>query len=156
MMAKMSSKYGLSERYTNHSIRVTSLQLLDDENIEGRHIIRISGHKSIDSVQNYARLSAARKRNISSLFSNNLDDASAHQSEDPLPQPSTSHEYQHTVPSTSLSCATMKDSTETSSTATTDVHPEANLVDFNVEASADDETMHEIILSCCAMVIVDV
>ena len=66
MMAKFSTKYGLSERYTNHSIRVTSLQILEDENIEGRHIIRISGHKSVDYIQNYARrLSASRKRNIS-------------------------------------------------------------------------------------------
>ena len=35
MMPKLSLKYGLSERYTNHSIRVTSLQVLEDLNIEG-------------------------------------------------------------------------------------------------------------------------
>ena len=43
MMSTLSSKYGLSQRYTNHSIRVTSLQVLEDGNIEGRHIIRVSG-----------------------------------------------------------------------------------------------------------------
>ena len=65
LMPKLSAKYGLSQRYTNHSIRVTSLQILEDENIEGRHIIRISGHKTVDSVKNYAiKLSASRKRNI--------------------------------------------------------------------------------------------
>ena len=80
MMAKLSTKYGLSERYTNHSIRVTSLQILEDENIEGRHIIRISGHKSVDSIQNYARrLSGTWKRNISSLFSNHLANTSSTQ-----------------------------------------------------------------------------
>ena len=73
MMPKLSLKYGLSERYTNHSIRVTSLQVLKDLNIEGRHIIRISGHKSVNSVQNYVRrLSASRKRNISASFANHL------------------------------------------------------------------------------------
>ena len=73
MMPKLSLKYGLSERYTNHSIRVTSLQVLEDLNIEGRHIIRISGHKSVNSVQNYDRpLSASRKRNISASFANHL------------------------------------------------------------------------------------
>jgi hypothetical protein len=53
MMPTLSSKYNLSQRYTNQSIRVTSLQVLEDGNIEGRHIIRISGHKSLESVQNY-------------------------------------------------------------------------------------------------------
>ena len=73
LMANMSTKYGLSQRYTNHSIRVTSLQVLEDENIEGRHIIRVSGHKNVDSVKNYARrLSTARKRNISSILSNSV------------------------------------------------------------------------------------
>ena len=61
-MPKLSLKYKLSQRYTNHSIRVTSVQTLEDVNVEGRHIVRISGHKSINSVQSYARrLSAARK-----------------------------------------------------------------------------------------------
>ena len=55
MMAKLSTKYGLSERYTNHTIRVTSIQILEDENIEGGHNIRISEHKSVDSIQNYTR-----------------------------------------------------------------------------------------------------
>ena len=71
MMAAMSIKYQLSQRYTNHSVRVTSLQLMEDNNIEGRHIVRISGHKSIESINSYARrLSAARKRKISQIFSN--------------------------------------------------------------------------------------
>ena len=46
---------------------------LEDLNIVGRHIIRITGHKSVNSVQNYARrLSASRKRNISASFANHL------------------------------------------------------------------------------------
>ena len=66
MMPRLSEKYKLSQRYTNHSIQVTSLQVLEDANVEGRHIIRVSGHKSLESVQNYAKqLSSARKRSIS-------------------------------------------------------------------------------------------
>ena len=34
MMAKLSTKYYLSQQYTNHCIRVTSLQALDDRNID--------------------------------------------------------------------------------------------------------------------------
>ena len=73
MMVNISLKYKLSERYTNHSVRVTSLQLLDDNGVEGRHICKISGHKSTDSLNSYARkLSSARKRNISSIISTHV------------------------------------------------------------------------------------
>ena len=65
----MSKKYKFSKRYTNHCVRVTSLQLLDDEEIPGRHIIRISGHKSESTINTYARkLSSAMKRSISDVF----------------------------------------------------------------------------------------
>ena len=39
MMATLSAKYSLSKRYTNHCVRVTSLQLNDDQ-IPGKHIIK--------------------------------------------------------------------------------------------------------------------
>ena len=65
MLARMSEKYKLSRRYTNHCLRVTTLQSLEDANIEGRHIIRVSGHKNTQSVENYARtLTASKKENI--------------------------------------------------------------------------------------------
>lgn len=73
MMPNMCKKYSLSKRYTNHCLRVTSLQLLEDQNIEGRHIIRISGHKNVESIKSYARtLSTSRKRNISSILSSSI------------------------------------------------------------------------------------
>ena len=73
MMARLSLKYKLSQRYTNHSIRVTSLQVLENNNIEGRHAIRISGHKSDQSIKCYARrLSASRKRGISQIISSHV------------------------------------------------------------------------------------
>ena len=55
MMPKMSVKYQLSQRYTNHSVHVTALQLMEDNNIEGRHIVRISGHKSLELINSYAK-----------------------------------------------------------------------------------------------------
>ena len=74
MLSHMSLKYNLSQRYTNHSLRVTSLKTLDDAKMEGRHIIRVSGHKSVSSVENYARkLSTSRKRSISSVLSERVE-----------------------------------------------------------------------------------
>ena len=58
MMARMSQRYKLSQRYTNHCIRVTSVQVMDDAFFQGRHIIRISGHKSEQSVKNQSRSSS--------------------------------------------------------------------------------------------------
>ena len=37
MMATMSQKYNFSQRYTNHSVRVTSIQMLDDAFLQDRH-----------------------------------------------------------------------------------------------------------------------
>ena len=54
-MATLSAKYSLSKRYTNHCVHVTSLQLIIDRQIPGRHIIRVSGHKSEGSVKSYAK-----------------------------------------------------------------------------------------------------
>ena len=75
MMANLSVTYKLSQRYTNHCIRVTTVQALDDNNIDGRHIVRVSGHKSQESIKSYARkLSAAKKRKISAVLSNIVDE----------------------------------------------------------------------------------
>ena len=73
MLPRMSIKYGLSQRYTNHSLRVTSLQILEDCQVDARHVIRVSGHKQTDSLQHYARrLSASRKRHISGVLASTL------------------------------------------------------------------------------------
>ena len=46
---------------------------MEDNTVEGRHIQRISGHKSLDSIKSYARrLSASRKRDISNIFSSHI------------------------------------------------------------------------------------
>ena len=73
MLPRMSIKYGLSQRYTNHSLRVTSLQILEDCQVNARHVIRVSGHKQTDSLEHYARrLSASRKRHISKALASTL------------------------------------------------------------------------------------
>ena len=53
MMATISSVAGISDRYTNHCIRATSISALDRAGFEARHIIRASGHKSEQSVKSY-------------------------------------------------------------------------------------------------------
>ena len=44
----------LSQEYTNHCIRSTAVSVLDNNNVEARHIMRVSGHKSESSIRSYS------------------------------------------------------------------------------------------------------
>ena len=73
MMSVISKKYNLSEIYTNHCMRVTSMQTMERNDMEGRDIIRVTGHKSEKSINQYARtLSTTKKRKISHAFTSTL------------------------------------------------------------------------------------
>ena len=52
MMPNLSEKAGLSRRYTNHSLRATSVNVLDNiGNFASRHIMTVMGHKSENSLK---------------------------------------------------------------------------------------------------------
>lgn len=71
MMSEISKKCELSQRYTNHSLRATAMSVLDDAGYQGRHIIRISGHKREESVKSYShKLTNSRKRTMSDAVRN--------------------------------------------------------------------------------------
>jgi hypothetical protein len=70
MTAKISQVCNLSKRYTNHCMRSTCLTALDDNGIETRHIMGLSGHKSESAVRAYSkRLSEKKTRQISDILS---------------------------------------------------------------------------------------
>lgn len=54
MMKKLSSAAQLSKIYTNHSIRSTSITILNEAGFQGRHIVKISGHKNESSLKSYS------------------------------------------------------------------------------------------------------
>lgn len=54
MTSNLSEKAGLSRRYTNHSLRATTVTILDAANIPGRHIMSVTGHKSESSLKTYS------------------------------------------------------------------------------------------------------
>ena len=75
MMANMSKKYNLSQRYTNHCLRATTISILDSAGIQGRHSIRVSGHKAEESLKSYSRtITNARKREISDIVHTSVHD----------------------------------------------------------------------------------
>ena len=56
----------LSQEYTNHCIRSTVVSVLDNNNVEARHIMRVSGHKSKSSIRSYSpQLTESKSRELS-------------------------------------------------------------------------------------------
>jgi len=69
-MSSMSKELKLSQKYTNHCIRVTVVSLLDECNFEARHIMHVSRHKSESSICSYSRcLSEVNQKEISLALS---------------------------------------------------------------------------------------
>ena len=69
----LSGLAGLSETYTNHCIRHTTVNTLVEEGIEARHIMGTAGHKSESSIKSYAKkVSNKKRREISNLLANRL------------------------------------------------------------------------------------
>ena len=71
-MARMCVEAKLNTRYTNHSVRATSITALDHAWIDSRHIMAISGHKSEQSMKSYSQnVSDTKKREMADVLSTN-------------------------------------------------------------------------------------
>ena len=68
MMKTMSLAASIIPHLTNHCVRVTSVTILSDHNVEVRHIKVVTGHKSTTSIESYnARASLQQKENMSNI-----------------------------------------------------------------------------------------
>ena len=67
LMKTMADKAGFDEkrRLTNHSARKTMIQKLNDNNIPPTHIMQLSGHRNVQSVNNYSTVSNEQQKNMS-------------------------------------------------------------------------------------------
>ena len=70
MMKDMSAEYKLSKLYTNHCIRSTAIQILNLAGNNDREIMKISGHKSVTSLQSYDRITEKCQQSISQTIGN--------------------------------------------------------------------------------------
>ena len=65
----MAEKAGLNaENLTNHSRRKRMIQKLNDHEVPPTHIMQISVHKNVQSLNNYSSLSAKQQRDISNIM----------------------------------------------------------------------------------------
>ena len=72
MTKKISEFAGCSQSYTNHSLRATSVTLLDHAGYTSRDIMSVSGHRSESSIKNYVRTSEEQKKKMSDTISMQL------------------------------------------------------------------------------------
>uniref|UniRef100_A0A4W3GCH0 ZMYM2-like/QRICH1 C-terminal domain-containing protein n=1 Tax=Callorhinchus milii TaxID=7868 RepID=A0A4W3GCH0_CALMI len=87
MMPRISIAARLSQRYTNHSLRTTTVRLLCDAGLGAREIMALTGHRSESSIRNYWGAAEFQYR----AWSDMLDNAGFNYIYTaPNPQPSTS------------------------------------------------------------------
>lgn len=73
-MKNLSINANLSKIYTNHSIRPTCMEALDEGGFEARHMMAQSGHKSESSIKVYAkRCPDKKKKEMSYCLGNKLN-----------------------------------------------------------------------------------
>ena len=58
-----------NKRLTNHSVRKHLVRKLNDNEIPSTQIMQITGHRNVNSVNNYSSLSDKQKEKISSILS---------------------------------------------------------------------------------------
>ena len=68
-MSKMSHDADLSQTYTNHSIRVTSMTYLSRKEFSAKQIMLVTGHKSLNSLAIYQKISTDEKLSMAYTMS---------------------------------------------------------------------------------------
>ena len=78
LMKTMADKAGFDEkrRLTNHSARKTMIQKLNDNNIPPTHIMQLSGHRNVQSVNNYSAVLNEQQKNMCFTLSGNTTSTS--------------------------------------------------------------------------------
>lgn len=71
MMPRISVAARLSQRYTNHSLRTTTIQLLCEAGLGPREIMAVTGHRSESAIRHYWGSAEVRYRAWSDIIENN-------------------------------------------------------------------------------------
>lgn len=64
-MKAIADAAGCAKKYTNHSLRATTVTVLDHAGFASRDIMAVTGHKSESSLKHYARTSDEKKKEMS-------------------------------------------------------------------------------------------
>ena len=70
LMKNMATKAGLDcQRLTNHIARKRMIQKLNDNDVPPTNIMQLSGHKNIQSINNYSQVSVQQQKTMSRILS---------------------------------------------------------------------------------------
>ena len=70
LIKTMADKAGLDNSHlTNHSARKRMIQTLNDKDIPLNHIMQLSGHKNVQSINNYSHVSQEQQKSMSRILS---------------------------------------------------------------------------------------
>lgn len=85
LMRRMATAAGLpaDKKLSNHSARKHLVQKLSEANVPPTHIMQITGHKNVQSINNYSHINELQHKHISSILSNS--DTSMPLNENPSP-----------------------------------------------------------------------
>ena len=76
MLRGMTTRAGIEPHLTKHCLRATTLTVLSANNFHDRHITKLTGHKSIESVRSYAdRPTFEQFRSMANELANFIDDS---------------------------------------------------------------------------------
>ena len=77
-MKVLSKEAKLSVEYTNHSIRATTITILDRNGYEASHIMSVSGHRSESSLKSYTKTGDLTKCKMAGCLSSAIDSSEHH------------------------------------------------------------------------------
>ncbi|XP_041471765.1 uncharacterized protein KIAA1958-like [Lytechinus variegatus] len=72
-MKNIAKSAGCTAHYTNHSLRATTVTILDQAGIASRDIMEVTGHRSESSLKNYVKTSK-KKRKMSAQIASSLQE----------------------------------------------------------------------------------
>ena len=70
MLKKMCSDVNIHGNFTNHNLRATSATLLFNAGVPESIIQKRTGHKSLDALRTYERVTPAQEQAVSQILSN--------------------------------------------------------------------------------------
>lgn len=129
LMPKMSEKAGI-RRLTNHSARKHLVQKLSNAGVHPNQIMQVTGHRNVNSINNYSALSLQQQRDISAIIANPESAPPTIQPSETAPPPAREPPVQPSLepvrqpPSTSTSEAVTREMTYDINPSAQQSHPQ--------------------------------
>ena len=73
-MKMIAEAAGCTQKYSNHSLRATTVSVLDEAGFESRDIMAVTGHKSESSLKHYTKTSAEKKKKMSARLAKGMQE----------------------------------------------------------------------------------